>query len=82
MPAAEVATTKVKIVPDLSEFAQLLTQELDLDDPLAKAIVAATPSDLHTVRATVGDQNFELHHWTITTDEHGPRLRTAWRTLN
>lgn len=79
MAVAETATITVALRPDLSELRQLLTQELDLDDPLAKAIVACSSDQLLSVKATVGEQTFELHHWTITTDGGGSRLRTAWR---
>lgn len=82
-PAEQVV--KVKLVPDLSEFTRLLTQELDLDDPLAKAIIAHAAADARPITATVGTQTFELDHWTI--DRVGSdtgqraRLRTAWRPV-
>lgn len=75
-------TATIKLVPDLSGFTQLLSQELDLDDPLAKAIINYPDwmGDVPDITATVGGQTFTLHHWTVTATPAGSRcLRTAWQ---
>lgn len=74
---ANAGTAYVKIVPDLSEFGARMTQHLDLDDPLAKAIVDAPPTELR-ISARVGEKVFILHHWTVTSVDGARRLQTSW----
>lgn len=81
MASAEVGALKVKIEPDLSEFAAAISQRIDLDDPLAKAIMANAPTG-QDITAHIGDQTFKLHHWTVQRDHGSTSMQTTWTKDN
>ncbi|MCT7361306.1 hypothetical protein [Mycolicibacterium llatzerense] len=81
MAKSESPTVEVKVVPDTSEFAAMLAQQLDLDDPMAKAIIAAPPDETRII-ARVGDQCFVLHHWTVVKVEARRVLNVSWTPID
>lgn len=82
MANTPAAVGTIKIVPDMSEFAARLTQEISLDDPLARAIIDETHANPEGFRAyaVIGDRTFQLHHWTVVarTNDEPQRLQTSW----
>lgn len=82
MATTPAAVGTIKVIPDLSEFAARLTQEISFDDPLAHAIMDATNADPANINAfvSVGERIFALHHWTLIAARDGEpaRLRTSW----